>query len=254
MSVETILPGGAFVLAPVLAIVVFSGILRGLTGFGFAIVAVPLLSSVVEPRLAVAIAAPLQLAIGLLDAPKAWGLAHRPPMAGLLMGALVGTPLGMIALRVTPAGPQRLVVAVAALVALAAVWRGRVGRDSVIAGHPGPVGFVSGLLNGLAAMPGPPVVTYFLTAPISDGAARASLIVYFAVTSLFAVAAGFAVGIIDTPAMWLALLCLPFLIVGNWLGALLFGFGHAALYRVAGLAALALAAAAAAWKGFASLG
>ncbi len=57
-----------------------------------------------------------------------------------------------------------------------------------------------------------------------------------------------------TPAMWLALLCLPFLIVGNWLGALLFGFGHAALYRVAGLAALALAAAAAAWKGFASLG
>ncbi|MCW5760720.1 MAG: hypothetical protein KIS90_13205, partial [Phenylobacterium sp.] len=57
--------------AAVMAVVLLSGVLRGLTGFGFAIVATPLLSTLMAPRTAVATCVLLQLAIGLLDAPAA---------------------------------------------------------------------------------------------------------------------------------------------------------------------------------------
>lgn len=242
---------GPAAIALTLAVVFASGVLRGLTGFGFAIVATPLLSIVAEPRLAVATCVLLQVAIGLLDAPSAWPQARGQPLGRLLLGAAVATPLGMLVLGATPAGPQRLIIGAATLIALAAVWRGRERPIAAITGRPGAVGLASGLLNGLAAMPGPPVVMYFLTAPIPDATARAALIVYFAFAAVVAAGTGLATGVIGLPAGAMAAAGLPGLIAGTRLGAALFARGDARVFRAAGLATLALAAAAAMIKALA---
>ncbi|MCC7266006.1 MAG: sulfite exporter TauE/SafE family protein [Caulobacteraceae bacterium] len=240
-------------LGAVLVIVTFCAVLRGLTGFGFAIAAVPLLSSLVDPRLAVAVAALLQLVIGVLEGPGAWRQAHRPLLSRLLLGAVVGTPLGMIALRLTSPGPQRLVVAVAALIALFVAWRGPRLRSAIVRGNPTTMGVASGLLNGLAAMPGPPAVAYFMSIPLGPTATRASLILYFAATALFAVASGLAAGVIGSEAVLLALVSLPALVLGNGLGGLVFRAGGESLFRSAGLAVLAVGAAAAGYRGLAAV-
>lgn len=244
---------GLISLALVAAIVFMSGVLRGLTGFGFAIVAAPLIAVVMEPQVAVGSCILLQLAVGLMDAPRAWPTAHGQPLRALFVGTLVATPLGALVLSLTPAAAQRLMIAGAALVALAAVWRGRDRPIAVIVDHPGWVGLASGLLNGLAAMPGPPVVTYFLSKPIPDAVARAALTVYFAFAALIAMASGLAAGMINASVALPVLVSLPGLIVGTRLGGTLFTMGRPHLYRAAALAALALAAIAATTKGLAGL-
>lgn len=238
--------------ALIVAVVFLSGVLRGLTGFGFAIVATPLMSAIVEPRLAVATCVLLQLAIGALSAPGAWPQCRGQPLGRLLLGATVATPLGMLVLSAVHPGLQRLIIAAAAFVALVAVWRGRERPITAIIGHPGWIGLASGLLNGLAAMPGPPVVTYFLTAPIPDATARAALIVYFAFAAVVATGVGLATGLIGLPAAVVALAGLPPLLVGTRLGAVLFSRGDPRLFRAASLAALALSAGAAAIRGLQS--
>ncbi|ODT89418.1 sulfite exporter TauE/SafE family protein [Phenylobacterium sp. SCN 70-31] len=241
-----------FQLGLILAAIFLSGVLRGLTGFGFAIAAVPLLSLVLEPRAAVATVVLLQLAIGLIDAPKAWGEAWRAPLPWLIAGAVVGTPAGMAALRLLPADPARLIAASAAALALAAVWRGPA-RSDLPRAHPGCVGLASGLLNGLAAMPGPPVVAHVLNAPVGEAAARAALIVFFAATAVLATISGAALGVLGWPDAALAATGLPALLAGAALGAWLFRRGPPTLYRRSALAVLAVSALAAGLKGLAGL-
>ncbi len=228
-----------FQLGLILAVVFLSGVLRGLTGFGFAIAAVPLLSLVLEPRAAVAAVVLLQLAIGLTDAPKAWGEAWRAPLPWLIAGAVVGTPAGMAALRLLPPAPARLIAAAAAALALAAVWRGPA-RSGAARAHPGWVGLASGLLNGLAAIPGPPVVAHVLNASVGEASARAALIVFFAATAALATLSGVALGVIGWPDAALAAAGFPALMAGAALGARLFRLGSPTLYRRAALAVLAV--------------
>lgn len=230
--------------------VLVSAVLRGLTGFGFAIIAVPLLSLVMAPKFAVGMCCLLQLVFAFTEAPRAWVKAHTAPLPTLVVFALLGTPVGMIVLRVLPESLDRIAIALAAILALVVVWRAADLRHVLKALRPAPIGFFAGLLNGLASMPGPPVVMYFLSAPIAPVAARASLIVFFAATSLFATVSGVALGIVNPAVAAAALICLPLLLAGSALGAFLFHTGDARLFRNAGLVVLAAGAATAAWKGF----
>ena len=63
-------------------------------------------------------------------------------------------------------------------------------------------GLTAGLFNGLAAMPGPPAVAYYLAAPVQRIAARASLLVFFLATSVSALASAAFIGLIELPARW----------------------------------------------------
>lgn len=248
---------GAGLSAPLLilvvAIIFLSAFMRGLTGFGFAIAAVPLMSIVIDPKLAVGIAVVLPVPSGLLDLPTAWPASHRPAMRSLIGGALVGTPLGMLALRVMPVDLQRIAIALAAILALLAVWLLKKPSHLGLLARPVPAGLASGVLNGLAGMPGPPVVAYLLTIPITAAAARASLIVFFLATGLFATVTGLATGVVNARSALVSAICLIPFFVGNKLGGRLFHASEAQVYRRGALLILAIGAASAAWKGVAGL-
>lgn len=236
-------------LATIAAVVFACAVMRGLTGFGFAIGAVPLLSLVVDPRLAVAISVVLPVPSGLMDARRAWAEAHRASMAGLLAGAALGTPVGMMLLKTTPADIQRIVVALAAILALLAVWRLKNPSGLGPLSRPWPAGIASGLLNGAAGMPGPPVVAYMLTTPMTPQMSRASLIVFFLGTGLAATATGVAVGVITVQSALVSAACLIPFVAGNRLGGWLFLRSLPGAYRGASLAILFVGAVTAAAKG-----
>ena len=139
-----------------------AAVVRGLAGFGLAILLVPVLGLAIPPREAVVVANWLGLLIGLVGIRKVLAASERSALriAGI---AAVTTPLGVWLLTLTQPAPARLAIALIALAAFVLVVlpkRPADHRPSLT--ETGMTGLLSGVLTGFAGMPGPPVVPYYL--------------------------------------------------------------------------------------------
>jgi uncharacterized protein len=115
------------------------------------------------------------------------------------------------------------------------------------------VGLISGLFNCLAAMPGPPVLIYYMSVPFDSVAAHASLLTFFLITSTLAMLSIALVGLIDKSALMLSIVALPAMLIGNQIGTLAFRRGSEVLHRRIAVASLGVVAFGSACKGFSEL-
>ncbi len=212
-------------------VVLAGGFMRGFTGFGFAMAAVPLLALVIAPARAVPFVVLLQLLAGVWDWREARRHADWKSLPWLMLGALAGTPLGTLSLRAMSADWARLAIAGAVLLAVALMLRG-----FKLAAMPKPpalgaIGFVAGVLNGLAAMPGPPVIVLFLAGAVAVEAGRASLLMFFSVNNAIGAVSAGAAGLVPPGTLVLAAIALPVLLVTQWLGRRVFLRASPARYR-----------------------
>ena len=216
--------------------------IRGLTGFGMAIILVPLLGLLIAPAQAVVLAIVLQLLIGPVGLRTIVRSADRASALPLSVVAMTTTPLGIAALTAVPPDIARLLIA---LVALAAF--GLILLPQLPAGHrPGRIaigltGAASGILNGFAAMPGPPVVPFYLRQSLGPATARASMMLVFFATAIAGTLTAWWAGLLNAPLLTLALLLFAPMLLGNWLGGLAFGRVPAPLWRSIVGAVLAIA-------------
>lgn len=197
---------------------------RGLTGFGMAIILVPLLGLIIPPAQAVVLGILLQLLIG----PVGIGLIHadadRATALPIGLIAMATTPIGMAALDVTRPDVARLLITVVAVGAFVAVLLPkqaeghRPGRGAVIG-----TGIASGILTGFAAMPGPPVVPFYLRRHLEPKVARASMLLIFFLTAIAGTAAALWVRIATQRLFLLALLLFAPMWLGNLMGSRQFG-------------------------------
>ncbi len=235
------------------AIVLAGGFMRGFTGFGFAMAAVPLLALVIPPARAVPFVVLLQLMAGIWDWREA-RKAHWPSLPWLMAGAVIGTPLGTLGLAAMSPDWARLAIAGAVLLAVLLLARGL-----TFAAMPKPpalaaTGLLSGLLNGIAAMPGPPVIVLYLAGAVAVEVGRASLLIYFSVNNAVGAASAASAGLIPPGTLILAAAALPLLLGTQWLGRRLFLRASPGRYRQVALIFLSvLAAITAARAGFALL-
>lgn len=238
---DALTPAG---LAAAAGAILAAAVLRGFTGFGFALAAVPLLGLSIPPSRAVPLAVGLQLCGGLIDLRGARRLCHWPTLRWLIAGAVLGSPLGTLALASASPTVARLAIGAicaggTALLALGARFRGLPGGPATVA-----VGLASGLFNGLAAMPGPPVVAYYLASPLSPERARASLLVFFLAASATGALSLSVAGLLGPGLLAPTALGVPLMFGGSWIGQRLFrraaGRGHRAvsIALLAGVAAV----------------
>ncbi len=212
-------------------LVFLAGLLRGFTGFGFGLTAVPLLSLVMAPARAVPIVLLLQMLVSLAGLRGAVRECDWVSIRLLALGAVVGTPVGAVALAHLAASPVRLVIAlVVAGGALVLAGGLRLKRAPTGWGVL-PFGLLSGLFNGLAGIPGPPVIALYLAAPVATSVARASMIVFFLATSVIALAPLAWLGLLGRGSLRDAAVGLPAVLVGSWLGSLLYHAGADRHYR-----------------------
>lgn len=237
-----------------LGVVLAAGFMRGFTGFGFAMAAVPLLALFMAPARAVPFVILLQLMAGFWDWREARKRAHWRSLPWLMAGAVGGTPLGTLGLANLSADGARL--AIAAAVGLAVVL---LARGLKLKAMPGSAvllaaGLLSGVLNGAAAMPGPPVIVLYLAGPVAIEIGRASLLMFFAASNAVgAISAGVA-GLLPLGSWILAVAALPLLLASQWLGRRVFLGASEGRYRQVALIFLAaLAAITAARAAFALL-
>lgn len=221
---------------------------RGLAGFGMAILLVPVLGLAIPPREAVVVANWLGLMIGCVGLKKILGQSERSAL--VISGvAVLATPLGVWLLALADPALARFLIAMIALGSFVLVLLPKRPADHVPTTlETGGTGMLSGILTGFAGMPGPPVVPYYLRRAIPPQLARASMMTIFLATSVAGVAAATALRVATLREPLLALLLFPAVLLGNHLGHLAFGkVGDAAWRSFTGLV-LGLSAAAALWR------
>jgi uncharacterized protein len=219
-----------------------AGMARGFSGFGSALIFIPLASSMVGARLA----SPLLLVIDFVAAapliPNAWQHADRRDVGTLLFGTLFGVPFGTWALtQMDPLAVRWMIVAliVPMLALLMSGWRYR-GRPTAIL--TAAVGAIAGFFNGVAQVGGPPIVLYWLRDLTAARVVRANIIVFFAASSVLTIFSYLTGGVLTTAVLGLALLTCPSFGIGLWLGSRMFGLAGDETFRRICYALIALAA------------
>ena len=220
--------------------------IRGLTGFGMAIILVPLLGMVMRPDEAVVLAIFLQLLIGPVGLRASIAESHKASALPIAALAVLATPLGVWLLAHTPPDLARVLIAAIAIGAFIAITLTRKQVAIPGRGWAGAVGLMAGVLTGFAAMPGPPVVPFYLREAFTPATARASMLVIFFATASAGTLASVLLGLGSARLAWLSVLLFPAVLGGNWLGGQAFGkispllwrSGVALLLGVAGLSAV----------------
>lgn len=196
---------------------------RGLAGFGLAILLVPVLGLAVPPREAVVVANWLGLLIGLVGLRAILGASEKSAFQISLV-AMAATPLGVWLLRMSDPSLARLLIALIALGSfLLVLLPKKPAHYAPSLPETGGTGVLSGILTGFAGMPGPPVVPYYLRREIPAGLARASMMTIFLATSFAGVVSATALGVATLREPLLAAVLFPAVLLGNWLGHLAFG-------------------------------
>lgn len=211
--------------------VFLAGFLRGFTGFGFALAAVPVITLFVEPAAVVPAIPIVAMVAGAEQLRRAWKSANWHAIQRLLIGAVLGAPFGVLALTYLPANIMRALIGLVLLLAVLALWRGYRFKQRPPTSAQLGIGFLSGLLNGSTAMGGPPVILFFLASPEGVAVGRASLLVYFFFISAWSIVTQAVAGLLDLKVVVLALLMIPIMAVGNIIGDRLFDRSNASTYQ-----------------------
>ncbi|MFM7734643.1 MAG: sulfite exporter TauE/SafE family protein [Alphaproteobacteria bacterium] len=235
---------GPWAAAYAIGVAAAAGLLRGFTGFGFALLAVPALTLVFPPAEVVPCVLLMQLFAGvqLVRATIRW--VDWTSAGPMLAAAVLVTPLGTKLLTLVSADATRAGIGLLLLVTVPVLWRSpaRLPRPSLPVRL--AVGVASGLLNGATAMSGPPVIAYFL-ATAEARVARASMLAYFLLLSLAGVASSTASGLVARSTLLHALVLVPPLVAGTWLGHRWFELASDETHRRIALVVLAIVAIAA---------
>ena len=210
-------------LALIALVAAIAGFVRGLTGFGLAIVLVPLVTLVIPPERTVMLAIVMAALGGGLGYRAAWASVDRAKIIKLLLAASLGTPVGMYAISVTPPDLARLSIA---MIAVGAFFVIAMKRPSLPPPGDVPVyvtGVLMGFLGSFAAIPGPPVIHYFVRDGVPANVSRDTMIVIFLWGPLMVALLALAIGKIDLHLGLLALAATPALMAGNAVGSRYFG-------------------------------
>jgi uncharacterized protein len=220
--------------------------IRGLTGFGMAIILVPLLGLVIRPDKAVVLAILLQFLIGPVGIKTIIADSDRPSSLMIAGFAVLATPFGLWLLAHTAPDVARLLISLIAIGAFILVILPK--GQAVVPGRAvtAATGVAAGVLTGFAAMPGPPVVPYYLRGAFTPVTARASMMLIFFATAIAGTIASTLLGLATLPLILLAVALFVPMFIGNHLGQMAFGRVSPTIWRsmvalllgVAGIAAL----------------
>lgn len=187
-------------------------------GFGFALLGVPLMALAIDTRDAVIIAVWLGLVTSTVQAMEGRHEIDRPVARRLILGSLIGIPIGSTVFVVVPERVLTAVLGVSVVVATALLARGVV----IVTARRGPewvAGIVSGALASSLSTNGPPLVAVLQARRYSIVQFRATINAVFAVANVVTL---FAFAITDELRLeqtWWSLVLLPLVGVGLVIGA-----------------------------------
>lgn len=218
-------------LTALIGIALIAGVARGFSGFGAALILIPLGGAIIGPKL---ISPVLLIVDGLATlgmVRPAFRMANRREVMTMAVGAVIGVPLGTAVLTLMdPLLLRWLITAIAAclLALLVSGWRyhGEPTRPLTAA-----VGLIAGLFSGAAQLGGPPVVAFWLGGKSDFTRVRSNVILYFSISTIFSTVSYYAGGLFVAQVFALTVLILPSYAAGLYAGAKLFGLAKDNTFR-----------------------
>jgi uncharacterized membrane protein YfcA len=214
------------------ALVMFlASFVMGLTGFGIALVAMAFLPWLMSPVTAIVVLTVYAFVFSLvIVVPLRRDLTPRS-LVDLLIGTVVGTPLGVWALSSLPVSTLNRLIGLMLVVVVALERRGVMPTRLAGRGWGLGAGFLAGLFGGAVGTPGPPVIVYATTQGWSPRTMKANLMGFFVANQGVILAGYWWAGLLTREVMTVsAVFALPAL-AGGATGVALFGRLDAARFR-----------------------
>jgi len=237
---NTILHDPRFIAAVVVTLI--SGVVRGFSGFGSALIYIPLIAAIYEPRIAA-----VTLLVTDFSASAPFSVAQMRhcnwrEVSPVTFGALATIPLGVLALEYLDPLVLRWCIAILViglLAVLASGWRYQVTpRVSTSLG----IGLISGVSTGAVQIAGPAAIIYWLGGPSSAPVIRANLMVYFMLLAIASFVIYFFRGLFTADVLLMSILLFPVFVVSMTAGAWMFKGASEHAYRRAAYIIIALSA------------
>ena len=197
--------------------VFFSSLVQTVTGFGFSLLAVPIMSMAIPTELAVVIAATLST---FTSGGQAWTERHHgdgPTIKRLVLSSLLGMPFGLVILIFATSQQLKLGLAAVIIVFLIVNLRGlRLEKAST------PVdvaaGLVAGVLSTSLSTNGPPLVMTLHARHFTPEVFRGTISTVLVAISLVSLTLFAATGQFTTDVAWSLLVAGPALVIGFLIG------------------------------------
>ena len=203
----------------VLIIVFIASIIRGFNGFGFSAICISGFSYILPAIEIVPIILALEVAISIFMAPYIWNKIDWKFVFKILLGILIGSPIGLYLLK--HLNPQITHLFVCLLIIFFSILLMRGFSNQKINNNYGKflTGIISGTLNGFTTLGGMPVALFLLIINIQPALIRGSLSALFFLTDIYAFVLSFFLGIVDMVTIYRVIpliIILPFgVFIGN---------------------------------------
>ena len=208
----------------VLAGALIGGLLNGLTGFGTGLTALPLWLQVLEPAVAAQLVSVASIAGHLSALPTLWRDSDWRELGPMLVGGLVGVPIGLCLLPLIKVELFKMAVGIILICycafMLCAAGHLHVRRRSRAAEM--AIGFLGGVLGGIAGLSGPPPIVWGALRSWPKAQRRQTLQAFNTAVLAAMLVASLAGGLVDMRLLVASAIALPATLAGNWLGERLY--------------------------------
>ncbi len=210
-------------LVMVAAIVGFSACAQMVSGFGFALMAVPMMGLVIDLKTAVVVSTICGTASNTYQA--IFDRRHRDDdlVRVLLLASFVGMPIGLLVLKRVSVPTLQIAIGALVLIALVAVLRRDVGAPRKSSSLNWAAGFVSGVLATSTSTNGPPLVLLLRLRGLSPEVFRATINTVFSGVAVVSICMFTITGRVTSETLVGAVVAVPGLAIGMAVGARLRG-------------------------------
>ncbi|MDA7462277.1 sulfite exporter TauE/SafE family protein [Candidatus Pelagibacter ubique] len=211
--------------------VFIASIIRGFNGFGFSATCISGFSFILPAIEIVPIILILEVIISIFMVPYIWNKIDWNFVLKLLIGILIGSPIGLYLLKYL--SPDTTHLSVCALVIFFSLLLMKGYENKKINNNYGKLitGIVSGTLNGLTTLGGMPVALFLLVTSIQPAVIRGSLAALFFLTDIYAFTLSFFAGIVDLTTIYRTIPLIIILPIGVYIGDKFFVKSKEETYR-----------------------
>jgi uncharacterized membrane protein YfcA len=222
-----------------LGVTFVAGLMRGFAGFGSAMLMAPIFAMLFGSADMVVTVVAIELIVSFQLFPQVRQHADWKLLTPMSIAACAAMPLGVWLLA--SMDKNAIITGVSAVIVFFVVvmwtgWRYKGPRSNPATIM---VGAISGAMMATTSVGGPPVLLYLLSGNDPPQVNRANIVTYYFLTQFLLIAIVMATGVAGIEALIRAVILLPVMLLGAWVGGRAFhGLGNENLYRHVALAIL----------------
>lgn len=209
-----ILPAFDHSLLVLLSTIAVAGMARGLSGFGTGMIVAPVAGALYDPVTAVVLIVIMDSLPTLPVTLPVLRIARWREVLPVLGGLALFVPAGVYILKHGDPGLLRWLICLTILLCAAMLWRGWRYRGPRSLPVSLSVGGLAGVLSGIASIPAPPVIFYWLASALPAAVVRANLLTLFFLGEFLSIGSLWAAGLFETQRVMLGLVACPVYLAG----------------------------------------